>query len=88
MALSYVFGIKNKKGYIILFAIVGVLFVLLPLVLPIKDIIVNVFCVGVGKYVTIFVQYVIPLSMPLFTFLSNKKTKTNGGKNYAKQKTG
>ena len=86
MALSYVFGIKNKKGYIILFALVGVLFVLLPLVLPIKNIIVNVFCLGVGKYVTIFVQYVIPLSMPLFTFLSNKKT--NGGKNYAKQKTG
>ena len=84
MALSFVFGIKNKKGYMIVFALIGVLFVVLPLVFPVKDVIVNIFCLGVGKYVTIFVQYLIPFAMPLLTFLSNKKKK---GDDYAKSTT-
>ena len=75
MALSCVFSIKNKKGYVTIFSAISLLFVVLPLVLPIKDIIVEVFCLGAGKYVTIFVQYLIPLLMPLLTFLSNKKVK-------------
>lgn len=83
MALSFVFGIKNKKGYVIIFFVIVVMFVVLPLVFPIKDLIVNVFCLGVGKYVTIFVQYVIPLFMPLLTFLSNKKDNAKG-EDYAK----
>lgn len=84
MALSHVFGIKNKKGYTILFGLTGIAFVVLPLVLPIKSIIVDFFCLGVGKYVMMFVQYVIPLAMPLLTFLSNKKSVANKrGDDYA-----
>ena len=77
MSLSHVFGVNNKKGYFVLFGAIGVVFVVLPLVLPIKNIIVDFFCLGACKYITIFVQYVIPLAMPLLTFLSNKKTKLN-----------
>jgi len=77
MSLSHVFGVNNKKGYLVLFGAIGVVFVVLPLVLPIKNIIVDFFCLGACKYITIFVQYVIPLAMPLLTFLSNKKTKLN-----------
>ena len=60
MSLSHVFGVKNKKGYSVLFGVTGALFVVLPLVLPIKNIVANFFCLGAGKYVTVFVQYAIP----------------------------
>ena len=83
MSLSHVFGVKNKKGYSVLFGITGVLFVVLPLVLPIKNIVANFFCLGAGKYVTVFVQYAIPFLMPLLTFLSNKKSKIKKGDGYA-----
>lgn len=84
MALSYVFGVNSKKGYSILFGVTGLAFVVLPLVLPIKEIIANFFCLGAGKYITLFVQYVIPFAMPLLTFLSNKKSeKDKRGDDYA-----
>ena len=87
MALSFVFGVKNKKGYTTIFVAISLLFVLLPLVFPIKNVIVEFFCLGAGKYVTISVQYVLPLFMPLLTFLSNKKNKQKG-ENHAKQTSG
>jgi len=84
MALSYVFGVKSKKGYSVLFGVTGIAFVVLPLILPIKGIIANFFCLGAGKYITVFVQYAIPFVMPLMTFLSNKKTtKDKRGEDYA-----
>jgi len=90
VAFSYVIGVQKQKGQTIIYLGISLLFVLLPLFVPIKDLIVNVFCAGAGKYVTIFVQYAIPSFMPLFVFLSNKKSKKaddveKGQVDYAKQ---
>lgn len=73
MSLSYVFGVRTQKGATVIFAVIGVIFVITPLVIPVKEFIYNVFCIGAGKYFTAVVQYLVPLVLPLLTWLANKK---------------
>lgn len=77
MSISYVFNVKSKKGFAIIFGAIGLMFIVMPLVLPIKTFINEFVCVGIGKYFFLPLQYGIPLAMPLLTYLSNKK---GGGK--------
>ncbi len=75
MSISYIFNVKSKKGYAIIYGVICLAFIVMPLILPLETFIDDFICQGVGKYFFFSVQYLIPLLLPLLTYLSNKKSK-------------
>lgn len=51
----------------------SLLLLMLPLLLPVEAFTNDFFVLGAGKFILWIVQYLLPFSLPVFTFLSNKK---------------
>lgn len=73
VALDKAFSINSNKGHVICFAAVALLVLVAPLILPVQQMISDLFILGAGKYVTMFLQYAVPILSPLLVFAANKK---------------
>ena len=70
------FRCKENQLHPLFLVFYSLLLLMLPLLLPVEAFTNDFFVLGAGKFILWIVQYLLPFSLPVFTFLSNKKTSS------------
>ncbi|MEG1528261.1 MAG: GerAB/ArcD/ProY family transporter [Clostridia bacterium] len=73
--VNFVFGANELKFNWFSTIITLIPIIIAPIFIDIKEEVYAIFCIGAGKYFFWFVQYILPLFLPLLTYISNKKQK-------------
>ena len=72
-SMTAIFGASELKFNYWLTGLAFVPIIILPMLITANDLLLKYICNDIGKYFLWVVQYFLPLAMPLFTFIGNKK---------------